>query len=154
MFDKRGLVRIGSLVRKAKLILGNSVSSQYPRCASILLSLIGPAIPPKTCCSFISKSNARMIDYSHDVPLKSPALILDRLRSMSRAIRDPQDVITPARQTISHAILLPLINELLMRGIKDLRALISCIIVLAVCHSQPILSASDKSSLNNGIIIL
>jgi hypothetical protein len=59
VFDKRGLVRIGSLVRKAKLILGNSVSSQYPRWASILLSLIGPAIPPKTFYCFISKLNVR-----------------------------------------------------------------------------------------------
>jgi hypothetical protein len=101
----------------------------------------------------ISKSDVRMMDYSPDVPLKSPARILDRLRSISRASRNLQDVITPAQQTISHAILLPLISKL-MRGIKDLRTLISCIMVLAVCHSQPILSASDRSSLSNGITIL
>jgi hypothetical protein len=98
VFDKRGLVRMGSLVRKAKLILGNSVSSQYPRWASILLSLIGPAIPPKTFYCFISKLKARIMEFSHDVPLKSLARILDRLRSKSRASRNLQDVIIPVQQ--------------------------------------------------------
>jgi hypothetical protein len=114
VFDKRGLVRMGSLVRKAKLMLGNSVSSQYPRWASILLSLIGPAIPPKTCYSFISKLSVRIIEFSHDIPLKSLARRLDRLRSISHASRDPQDVIAPARQTISHAKSFPVVSKFVL----------------------------------------
>jgi hypothetical protein len=54
-------------------------------------------------------------DYSHDVPLKSPARILDRLRSKSHASRNPQDVITPAQQTIWHAISFPVVSKFVLR---------------------------------------